>query len=242
MEYLEIMFVIVSSYLLGSISFARVVLRIVDPNGSLEDIEFPIDGTDESMTMSAMGGNTVSMKYGSRAGCTVGLLDILKVLVPTLAFKLIYPDQYYVLLAAIAGFIGHCWPIYYRFKGGRGMSAFYGGLFAIDPIGAIAVAVFGLVIGMAVFRDMLIAYMAGFWLVIPWMWFTTKDFNYLAYALIMNVLFVLAMIPELREIIRLRKLYGKGDMSASMQQFPMGRHMLKMMNFLNLSKKSGTSK
>ena len=184
-----------------------------------------------------MGGNTVGMKYGSGAGCAVGLLDILKVFLPTLAFKLIYPDQYYFLIAAVAGFIGHCWPIYYRFKGGRGMSAFYGGLFAFDPLGAVAIAGSGMLIGMLVFRDMLIAYMAGVWLLIPWMWFTTKDYAYLVYAIVINILFVLAMIPELREIIRLRKLYGKGDMSASMQQFPMGRHMLKIMNFLNLSKK-----
>ena len=133
-------YVFVTSYLLGSISFARLVTYIFAPGESLEDIEFPVEGAEEGMRMEAMGGNTVSMKLGAKAGCAVGWLDILKVFVPTLVFRLLYPDQYLFLLAAIAGFIGHCWPIYYRFRGGRGISAFYGGLFAFDPIGAIVVA------------------------------------------------------------------------------------------------------
>lgn len=235
-------FVFVTSYLLGSISFARLVTYFFAPGESLEDIEFPVEGAEEGMRMEAMGGNTVSMKLGAKAGCAVGWLDILKVFVPTLVFRLLYPDQYFFLLAAIAGFIGHCWPIYYRFRGGRGISAFYGGLFAFDPIGAIVVAVGGMFLGMVVLKELLVAYTGGVLLVIPWLWFTTHDLVYLAYALSINILFVLAMLPEIRQIRAFRRKYGKGDMKVSMEHFPMGRSMLKIMNFFSFRKQDEYSK
>jgi glycerol-3-phosphate acyltransferase PlsY len=232
----------VVSYLLGSISFARVVSRVMAPGADLDDVEFAVEGAEEGMRMTAMGGNTVSMKLGARAGCAVGFLDILKVFVPTLVFRLLYPDQYYFLIAAVAGFIGHCWPIYYRFKGGRGISAFYGGIFAFDPIGGLVAAIGGMFIGMVLLKELLIAYSGGVLLIIPWLWFTTHDFAYLAYALIINLLFILAMLPEIRQIREFRRKYGKGDIKVSMEQFPMGRSMLKIMNLISLRKQDEYSK
>lgn len=242
MDPFFLIFVFVISYLLGSISFARLIARIFAPGESLEDIEFPVEGAEEGMRMEAMGGNTVSMKFGAKAGCAVGWLDIIKVFVPTVIFRLLYPDQYLFLVAAIAGFIGHCWPIYYRFRGGRGISAFYGGLFAFDPLGAIVVALGGMFLGMVVLKELLVAYTGGVLLVIPWLWFTTHDLAYLAYALVINVLFVLAMLPEIRQIKAFRQKYGKGDMKASMEQFPMGRSMLKIMKFFSFSRQDEYSK
>jgi glycerol-3-phosphate acyltransferase PlsY len=220
-------------YLLGSLSFGRIVARFVNPKVDLDHVEMMIPGADEAYQLKSIGGNTASMKLGPRVGCTVGLLDILKVFLPTLVVRLIYPDQYYFLAVATAGFVGHCWPIYYRFKGGRGISAFYGGLFAIDPVGGFAVAIGSLLIGMLVLKELLFAYVGGVFLVIPWLWFSTHNPFYLAYALVINLLFILAMIPELKQIIELRRKYGKTDMKASMETFPMGQQMLRLMNKLN---------
>jgi 1,4-dihydroxy-2-naphthoate octaprenyltransferase len=79
-------------------------------------------------------------------------------------------------------------------------------------------------------------------LIIPWLWFTTHDFTYLAYALIINLLFILAMLPEIRQIREFRRKYGKGDIKVSMEQFPMGRSMLKIMNLISLRKQDEYSK
>jgi glycerol-3-phosphate acyltransferase PlsY len=225
------------SYLLGAISFARLIPRLIDPNADLSDVTMPVAGTDEKMRMSAMGANTASIKYGSRVGCTIGLLDMIKVFVPVLAFRLLYPGEDYQILAALSGFIGHCWPIYHKFKGGRGISAFYGGMFALDPIGAIVIPSAGMFIGMVFLKDLLVAYMAGVLMAIPWFLIFYKGAGYVGYAIIINVLFVLAMIPELRDVIRLRKKYGKGDMRASMDQFPMGQAMNKLMDRIGISRK-----
>jgi acyl phosphate:glycerol-3-phosphate acyltransferase len=216
-------------YLLGSISFTRLVSRLKDPGAELETIELPVEGTNETFKITSMGASTASMKLGPKVGCAIGLLDILKVTIPTLVFRFLYPGETYFLIAAAAGMAGHNWPIFNRFKGGRGISAFYGGFIAIDWIGAILCAASGMVLGLFIFKDFVLAYMAGVLLAIPWFWFTTHDLAYLLYAVVTAVFFVLAMIPDLRQYLRLRKT-GKVDMRAAMETSPMGRGMMKMMD------------
>jgi glycerol-3-phosphate acyltransferase PlsY len=228
---------IVVSYLLGSISFARLVPRIVDPKADLSDVSLPVQNSDERMPMLAMGANTASIKYGAKIGCTAGLLDILKALLPTLALRLIYPDEIYYLMAAIAGFIGHCWPVYYGFKGGRGISPFYGGMLAIDPLGALVVAITSMFIGMVLLKELLVAYTGGVFLTIIWFAITRGWGVHLIYALIISMLFLIAMIPEIKMVRGIYQKYGKGDMRASMSTFPMGQAMLKLMSALKIQRK-----
>lgn len=219
---------LVVGYLLGSVSFTRMVSKLKDPNAELETIELPVEGTDETFKVTSMGASTASMKLGPKVGCAIGMLDILKVTIPTLVFRFLYPGETYFLITAAAGMAGHNWPIFNRFKGGRGISAFYGGFIAIDWIGAILCATSGMLLGLFVFKDFVLAYMAGVVLAIPWLWFTTQDPAYLLYGVVTAALFVLAMIPDLRQYLKLRKT-GKVDMRAAMDTSPMGRGMLKMM-------------
>jgi len=128
MLYLGIISAIVS-YLLGSISFARIVTYIWTSGKDITDHEIPVDGTDESYKVLSIGANSVSSLLGARVGTIVSIFDILKVFLPTLFFKLSYPEQPALhLIAATFGLIGHIWPIYYRFHGGSGFTAIMGGL------------------------------------------------------------------------------------------------------------------
>jgi glycerol-3-phosphate acyltransferase PlsY len=237
MEPVSLLVVAVIGYLLGSISFARIIPRIVDPEADLSDISLPVQDSEERMPMLAMGANTASIKYGSKVGCSIGLLDMLKVFIPTLAFRLLYPGESYYLVAATAGFIGHCWPIYYGFKGGRGISPFYGALFAIDPLGALVVASLGMFIGMVLFKELLVAYTGGVFLTIVWFAITSGWGPLLIYSLVINVLFIVALIPEIKMMREMRQKYGKGDMRHSMSTFPMGQAMLKLMQALKIQRK-----
>jgi glycerol-3-phosphate acyltransferase PlsY len=234
-----VVFIVVAlvGYLQGSISFARLVPRIVDPKADISDVTLPVQNSDERMPMLAMGANTASIKYGSRVGCSVGLLDILKVFLPTLVVRLIYPQESYYLVIALTGFIGHCWPVYYGFKGGRGISPFYGGMFAIDPLGAFVVAITSMFIGMVVLKELLFAYTGGVFLTIVWFALTRGWSPELIYALVIGVLFLIALIPEIKMVREMYQKYGKGDMRASMSTFPMGQAMLKLMDRLHLNKK-----
>jgi glycerol-3-phosphate acyltransferase PlsY len=237
MDPIFLTLVAVVCYLIGSISFARLIPRLVDPKADLSDVTLPVQNSDEKMPMLAMGANTASIKYGPKVGCTAGLLDILKVFLPTLAVRLIYPAEPYYLVAATAGFIGHCWPVYYGFKGGRGVSPFYGGMFAIDPLGALVVASASMFIGMVLLKELLFAYTGGVFLTIVWFALTRGWSPELIYALIIGTLFLVALIPEIKMVRGMYQKYGKGDMRQSMGTFPMGQAMLKLMDALKIQRK-----
>ena len=241
MDPVILLIVIISSYLLGSISFGTIIMRIFKPGESLDDLEIKLDDRPEGYKLMSVGGNTVSMKLGARGGCAVGLLDILKAFIPTLVFRLLYPEQPYFLFAALAAFIGHNWPIFFRFQGGRGISPFYGGLFAIDPIGAVVVAVTSLVLGLFILKQVIIAFLGGVFLAVFWFLFTKFNdplfWYYMGYVVLINILFFTAMIPELRQDREMAKKYGRPDPSAALQAFPMGQHMLRLMKMMGMEKK-----
>ena len=222
-------------YLLGSLSFARLVARVVMPGQDISTTEFAVPGADEKVIMTAVSATSISMRAGPKFGCLTTILDMLKVTLPTLAFKVWFPDGYFFLIVATMGVAGHNWPLYYRFKGGRGFSPVFGGLVVIDWIAIPATSLAGMLLGLLVFRDVLIAYMACMWLVIPWLWFRTYDWPYLAYAVAINILFGLAMLPELRQYFKLKQ-EGKVDIAAALQTTDM-RHMAKLGKRLGLLKK-----
>jgi glycerol-3-phosphate acyltransferase PlsY len=237
MDPIVLVVMALSGYLVGSISFARLVPRLIDPKADIRDVSLPVQDSDERIPMLAMGANTASIKYGPKVGCSAGLLDILKVFLPTLAARLVFPGEPYYLVVAITGFIGHCWPIYYRFKGGRGISPFYGGMFAIDPLGAVVVASASMFIGMVLFKELLFAYTGGVFLSILWFAITRGWSPELIYAILIGVLFLIALIPEIKLVRDAYRKFGKGDMRQSMSTFPMGQAMLKLMGVFKIQRK-----
>ena len=238
MEVGTMLIVIILSYLFGSISFARLITRLWTKGGmDITEFEVSVDGTDESYKAVTIGGNTASTVLGAKGGMTVGILDILKVFLPTLLLKLFYPDQpAYAMIAAVAGLIGHVWPIYYRFHGGSGFSAILGGLLAIDWIAALVCPIAGLLLGMLIFRNMIVASLSWLWLLIPWFWWRSGgDWISIVYATTLNVIFILAMIPEYKTAIKYKR-EGKYLESGigNLKSNPMGRGMLKIAKFFRV--------
>jgi glycerol-3-phosphate acyltransferase PlsY len=226
--------VAVVSYLLGSLSFSRLVTRWLTGQ-DVTEFQVPVAGGETRHRVAAIGANAASMRLGKKGGGIVGLLDILKVFAPTLVVRLLLSEQPYHLIAAVAGLAGHNWPIFYRFHGGAGFSAILGGLLAIDPLAALVLPFAGVLFGMAVLRNITAAFLSWMWLIIPWLWFSTFDPAHLAYAVAVNVLFVIAMIPEFRLMQRYKREgrleeYG----AASIEATPMGRGMLKIAAFFKL--------
>ena len=224
-------------YLIGSISFARLVTRFWAPGKDVTNFEIPVEGTDDRYKVLSIGANSVSSELGPKAGMVVSLLDILKILIPTLLFKLIFPEQpAYALIAAIAGMVGHIWPVYYQFHGGSGFSAVLGGLLVIDWLAVFVCPVAGLLLGMIVFRNMIAANLMWMWLLIPWFWWRTGgDIQYILYAVVVNILFILAMIPDIKMAMKYRREgkyieYGLGSLKSN----PMGRSMLKIAKFFRV--------
>jgi glycerol-3-phosphate acyltransferase PlsY len=220
------------TYLIGSITFTRVVPKILRPNEQFVNPEVQVEGTDLTYKVGSYGAAAASMQFGPRIGLLISLGDILKVTVPVLIFRWMYPDQTTMLTAAVGGMMGHIWPIFFKFKGGRGISAYYGGLFAIDLIGAIVTMSAGMFLGFAIVKDFFAAYLAGLWLLLPWLWFTTSRWEYVLYAIIVNLLVILAMLPDLKQYIEIKKVVNV-DSKMMLETTPMGRGMLKMSDWFN---------
>jgi glycerol-3-phosphate acyltransferase PlsY len=226
-----ITFVITSlvGYLIGAISFTRIIVRLVAPKTDLSNVRVPVVGVAKPMLMTSVSANTAGLVLGSKVGGLIGILDMLKVFIPTLTVRLLFPAQPFHLLTALFAIVGHNWPVYYHFKGGRGISAIYGGLLAIDWLGAIITSFGGMGISLFLLRDFAYIFPISLLLIIPWMWFTTYNRLFVGYGVAVNLLFALAIIPELKEVIRSRKeKRGAGTMQEMMETNPMGRSMLSL--------------
>lgn len=227
-----------ASYLIGSLSFARLVTRLWSGR-DVTQFEIPVQGTEDRYKVLSIGGNSVSSELGPAAGMVVSVLDILKIVLPVLFCKFYFTGQpAYVIAAAVGGLVGHIWPVYYRFHGGSGFSAILGGLLVIDPLAILVCPIAGMFLGMVVLRNLIVASLGWIWLLIPWLWWRTNgDPLYIGYAVLLNVIFILAMTPEIRTALKYKREgkyleYGLSSLSSN----PMGRGMLKMARAIGFMK------
>jgi len=208
--------VAVVGYLLGSISFARMVGRRVVPDADLTatDVQLPGGAIIEYGGVSA---TSIGARTGPKWGIVVGVGDILKAFIPTLIVRLVWPDESYHLVVAVAVMFGHNYPIFYRFQGGRGQSPLYGGLLAVDWLAIPVTSALGVGVGLFLLRDMFVAYLLGQWLLIPWFVWRGGSPE-VAYAVVINLLYTVASIPELKRYLVKRRA-GELKQVASWRDF-----------------------
>ena len=76
-------------------------------------------------------GATNALRTGNRfIGYLTLLLDILKAILPVIYVKLNQPELIYI--ASLCTFLGHVFPVWLKFKGGKGVATYVGILFAIN--------------------------------------------------------------------------------------------------------------
>jgi acyl phosphate:glycerol-3-phosphate acyltransferase len=220
-------------YLAGSISFSRIVTYFISRNTDLSKvvIKDEVTGAEFQRRPSAL---SASMALGWKVGCAVSLMDMAKVTLPVLAIKLLLPEHPYFLVTAAAAVAGNNWPIFYRFHGGGGISAIYGGLLVIDPLAIVVPAVGGMVVGLLVLRKLVVMFILSLLLIIPWLWWRFADPAYWIYALVVNGMYQATIVAETLPFLK----PGVRPISDQeiMQQMPMGRGMLKMLAFFKPQK------
>ena len=197
MDPLILITVAVGGYLIGSVSVARLIGGRTAP----ED-EFGIERLEwregVGFTVENVSATSVETRSGERFGCLTALLDIAKAFVPTLVLRLAYPDAGYDIVCAATVTLGHVYPVFYRFKGGRGTSTILGGLLALAPLSIPITIVIGYVIGLLIFKDVLLAHHAAWLLLLP-IWFAVLgQWDLVVYAVVVNIIRWSASIPELR--------------------------------------------
>ena len=124
---------IIASYLLGSIPTGIVISRIFGK------------GDPRKAGSGNIGATNVGRTSGSLAGILTLLGDVLKGALPVfLAFQF-YPESLFVSLVGLAAFLGHLFPVYLGFKGGKGVATGLGVMVVICPLATLlSAAVFAL--------------------------------------------------------------------------------------------------
>jgi acyl phosphate:glycerol-3-phosphate acyltransferase len=213
-------------YGFGAISFARVVANRVVPGEDISSTEFDIPGSDQKMVLRSVSATSLSMRKGPGAGCITSILDMVKASFPMLLFRFVFPEQPYYLIVGVTAVLGHNFPVQHKFKGGRGLSPIIGGLFVIDWLVVPVALIVSNIIGLAVLKDVVLAYIGFLVVVIPWVWFRFGDIPTLLYALAINILFLWASRPELTQYFALKRsgeIDKAGDFLANLEQTDMGR-------------------
>ncbi|MCY4260644.1 MAG: glycerol-3-phosphate 1-O-acyltransferase PlsY [Rhodobacteraceae bacterium] len=127
------------SYLLGSIAFGLVVTRLM----GLADLR--------SIGSGNIGTSNV-LRTGSRAAALLTLvLDMGKGLVPVLATATVLGTDDAMQCAALSAFLGHLYPVWHSFRGGKGVATFFGVIAVLAPAAAVLCALVWLLMA-ALFR------------------------------------------------------------------------------------------
>ena len=115
---MEIISVVLFSYLSGSIPFGLILTKF-------------FSGQDVRKIGSGNIGATNVLRIGNKylAAATL-ILDILKGYVPVVITQQFFPE--YLQLSALMAFVGHVFPVWLKFRGGKGVATYLGILFALS--------------------------------------------------------------------------------------------------------------
>jgi glycerol-3-phosphate acyltransferase PlsY len=224
----------VVGYLFGSISSGRLIAKIVAPQADISKIRQDVPDSDEVFESDSISATSVRLNVGTKYGILTAIFDMVKVAIPVLVLMLIYRDIPYFLVAAAAGHVGHNWPLYHRFKGGRGESPIYGALLVIDPLGVVIANVVGMTLGMII-GNLLIFRWAGLVLMIPWFWLRTPGWYHVSYMVFVNAIYWMSMMPELGQYFEYQKK-GINPSQEDLAEFlGMGKGLGRIMDRYSLS-------
>jgi len=197
--------VVIIGYLLGSIPFGLLIGR----RSAKVDVRQYGSGKT--------GATNVLRTAGKKAAALVVILDVSKGVLAVIFAGLIIRGDYLVVgefglgmlvaqvLAASAVIIGHIFPVFLKFKGGRGVAPFFGGLIALCP----AAAVFGggvLIIGAGLTRYASIGSIAGavgtYTILVPLTILSGFPIEYLAYALVGTIIIIFMHRDNIARLIK----------------------------------------
>ena len=182
MDYL---IVCITSYLMGSIPFGLILTKIF----LNKDIREMGSGNI---------GATNALRTGNKLiGYSTLIFDIAKAVVPVIYVKINYPDLIYI--ASLCIFLGHVFPLWLKFKGGKGVATYVGILFSINLLlGAIFVSSWGIIF--LTFRYSSLSSIIGSMMVPIYILITDQISN----AIFFGIMFILIFFTHRENIKRLK--------------------------------------
>lgn len=124
---MRIEFVLVAfAYLVGSLPTAYLLVRLMTG----EDVRRKGSGN--------VGGTNALRTAGWKAGVAVTIIDIAKGALPVWLMTRFNPESEWVAAAMLAAVLGHCYPVWLKFRGGKGVATGFGAFVVIAPLSALA--------------------------------------------------------------------------------------------------------
>ncbi|MFA6549040.1 MAG: glycerol-3-phosphate 1-O-acyltransferase PlsY [Candidatus Margulisiibacteriota bacterium] len=180
------MLIFILSYLIGSIPFGLLI-------GKLKGIDIRQHGSGN------IGATNVFRTLGPRLGTLVFILDLLKGAVPVWIALSLTPQHWPVIAAGAAAIIGHSFPIFLKFKGGKGVATGLGVLLAIAP-DIFAVALVSAIIVIFISRYVSVGSMFTAVLIALLFWFWHKPLSYCLAVTLLTGLVLLRHVPNIKRL------------------------------------------
>jgi acyl phosphate:glycerol-3-phosphate acyltransferase len=114
--------VLISAYLIGSLSSAIVLCKLA----GLPDPRSQGSGNPGATNVLRFG--------GKKLAATVLIFDVIKGVLPVVVACLLGLDQTWLAATAFFAFFGHLYPVFFDFKGGKGVATALGGFLALSPL------------------------------------------------------------------------------------------------------------
>ena len=181
---MEVIIVAITSYLIGSIPFGFILTKIFLKK-DIRDI-----GSGNIGATNALRTGNKSLGYGTL------LLDILKAIIPVIYTKLNYPD--YIFITSMFVFIGHVFPVWLKFKGGKGVAPYVGILFSINLIYGIVFVIIWIITFLISKYSSLASLIASFTIPIYLLFFNNENLIFF------SIMFVLIFYTHRENVKRLK--------------------------------------
>ncbi len=185
--------VVIGGYLLGSVPAGLIAGRLVR---GLDIRDYGSGKTGFTNTLRTLGRVPAAL---------VVLFDIAKGAAPVLVGRALTDDPWVPALGGIAAVVGHNWPVFAGFRGGRGVATSFGGLLAIAPVPALLAIGSGLAI-LAATRYVSVMSMVGtalgltamvLWAAAGWL-----AWEYLAFGVAVTLAVELNHLGNLRRVLQ----------------------------------------
>jgi glycerol-3-phosphate acyltransferase PlsY len=182
---------IIIGYLLGSIPTAYIVSRMRK-------------GVDiRNVGSGNMGAGNVMRQIGAHEGVLVGIIDVAKGSGAVLIAQALNISELWVFGAGFAALVGHNFPVFAGFRGGRGSATIIGIFFVLAPK-AILITLAVAAIPFFTTRKFMAALFIGFGLLPLFAWLFEGSLTLVRYVLVIDLFMLVRNLPDIKQIL------GKG--------------------------------
>jgi glycerol-3-phosphate acyltransferase PlsY len=180
---------LVFAYLLGSVPSGYLLYRIKEK----KDIR--------DLGSTNIGATNVLRLTGWKLALPVALIDILKGAIPVYLALRWFPDSWVAYAAGVLAVIGHCYPVYIRFKGGKGVATSVGVYAVLAPIPLLcSMVVFVLIVALT--RYVSLGSLTAFFSLPFFVWILLGERQTIALGTVMFVLIALRHRANIARLLR----------------------------------------